>query len=88
MDTQGGEPWGPEEPQGTEGNPQEPEGPRNPQGPKRPAAPLLHEAKYIPFNRQPPRVLFSLHLFPRALYALTGKSLPLTMTYTFSSVAK
>lgn len=53
MDTQGGEPWGPEEPQGTEGNPQEPEGPRNPQGPKRPAAPLLHEAKYIPFNRQP-----------------------------------
>ena len=68
------------------------EGPWNSQVAKHPNAPrthpLLHEAKYIPFNRQPPRALFGLRQLPRALYALTGKSLPLTMTYTFSSIAK
>lgn len=79
---------GPEEPQGTEGNPRSQRVPGIPRVPRDPPPSLLHEAKYIPFNRQPPRVLFSLHQLPRALYALTGKSLPLTMTYTFSSVAK
>lgn len=44
---------GPEELQGTEGNPRSQRVPGIPRVPRDPPPSLLHEAKYIPFNRQP-----------------------------------
>lgn len=43
---------GPEELQGTEGNPRSQRIPGIPRVPRDPPPPLLHEAKYIPFNCQ------------------------------------